>query len=608
MTGLSDAIKHLIDDAIDILFSSSNANVSDIILVVPPFASPDRPSLGLHIISNIAEENGLKCCVLYSNLSFARVIGPGLYRELCHMPTEDLVGERLFETAHRGGKGGIVPQSWIKLSKAEQVDFHHIQAIASFWSNQFGQRIGGLKAKYVGFSTVFEQTLSSLSIMAAVKKYSPSKCTLLGGANTDGPMGAGLAEFDCSADFIFTGESEESFAKFLLTHKVDPSSLPRIITGSINVNLNELAIPQYLDYFTQFDATVHENVCNEGINYREIRLPYESSRGCWWGEKHHCTFCGLNANGMSHRIKDPSKVALEIENMSNIYNIERILMVDNIMPYGYFSTLLPKLISLEKKLSIFYEQKANISLEKMAKLKLSGINSIQPGIESLSTKLLKLMRKGSTAQINIDCLRFGRSSGVEIVWNLLCDFPGDENDAYLDMLRLVPMLHHLQPPGGLGALSIDRFSPYHSDALNYGITKLTPLFAYSQLFPSGDIESIAYHFRGEYESAVRRAPQLHLLLSNAIDVWIGHWANDSVPMLGLFQLDGGRTLLIDTRSCSVETSRLIDEHEMSLLLHGTAHMSTKVIEALDRGQLVEVDNRYSAIACAPNPSQMWTLR
>ena len=32
-------------------------------------------------------------------------------------------------------------------------------------------------------------------------------------------------------------------------------------------------------------------------------LLYEGSRGCWWGEKHHCTFCGLNAQSMKFRAK-----------------------------------------------------------------------------------------------------------------------------------------------------------------------------------------------------------------------------------------------------------------------------------------------------------------
>ncbi len=34
-------------------------------------------------------------------------------------------------------------------------------------------------------------------------------------------------------------------------------------------------------------------------------MPYKTSRGCWWGQKHHCTFCGINGGGMGFRDKSP---------------------------------------------------------------------------------------------------------------------------------------------------------------------------------------------------------------------------------------------------------------------------------------------------------------
>ncbi len=42
-----------------------------------------------------------------------------------------------------------------------------------------------------------------------------------------------------------------------------------------------------------------------------IFVPYETSRGCWWGQKKHCTFCGLNPLGMNYRAKSPER-AVEI--------------------------------------------------------------------------------------------------------------------------------------------------------------------------------------------------------------------------------------------------------------------------------------------------------
>src|SRR4051812_27796267 len=85
-----------IEGAVDSVIASSGVLAADVVLVVPPFASPDRPSLGPHVLANVAAAAGFRPCVLYANLAFARVIGPRLYRLLCHTPTEELVGERLF--------------------------------------------------------------------------------------------------------------------------------------------------------------------------------------------------------------------------------------------------------------------------------------------------------------------------------------------------------------------------------------------------------------------------------------------------------------------------------------------------------------------------------
>src|SRR5262249_7242667 len=36
-------------------------------------------------------------------------------------------------------------------------------------------------------------------------------------------------------------------------------------------------------------------------------LLFETSRGCWWGERSHCTFCGLNGLTMNYHAMSPQK-------------------------------------------------------------------------------------------------------------------------------------------------------------------------------------------------------------------------------------------------------------------------------------------------------------
>jgi radical SAM superfamily enzyme YgiQ (UPF0313 family) len=76
--------------------------------------------------------------------------------------------------------------------------------------------------------------------------------------------------------------------------------------------------------------------------YVEPRLLIETSRGCWWGELHHCTFCGLNGSLMKYRAKDSDRIWSEIESLVTRHQILDLVTVDNIMDLTLLSTLLPR--------------------------------------------------------------------------------------------------------------------------------------------------------------------------------------------------------------------------------------------------------------------------
>jgi radical SAM superfamily enzyme YgiQ (UPF0313 family) len=63
----------------------------------------------------------------------------------------------------------------------------------------------------------------------------------------------------------------------------------------------------------------------------EPKLVIESSRGCWWGHKHYCTFCGLNGSLMTFRSKHPDAFFAEITELANRHRILDMIVVDNIM-------------------------------------------------------------------------------------------------------------------------------------------------------------------------------------------------------------------------------------------------------------------------------------
>ena len=288
------------------------------------------------------------------------------------------------------------------------------------------------------------------------------------------------------------------------------------------VNLEKSPVPDYSDYVDELARTGFKNRF-------DLRLYFESSRGCWWGAKHHCTFCGLNGSGMSFRKKNADQVYSEIVHLSQTYHCLKLAATDNIMAVEYFSQLLPKLASLNADIEFFYEVKANLTREQVRLLAAAGVKEIQPGIESFNSRILNLMRKGVTAIQNIQLLKWCCESQIDPFWNILFGFPGEVPDDYAYYPTLLCQLSHLRPPTALVRVRFERFSPYHYEREKFGL-ELRPSSIYQLLFPESrmDHSKLAYFFDGECRDQLHD-PDEHIKPVNAAaKMWVENWNADRV--------------------------------------------------------------------------------
>ena len=171
----------------------------------------------------------------------------------------------------------------------------------------------------------------------------------------------------------------------------------------------------------------------------------------------HCTFCGLNGQTMTFRSKSSRRAMEELTCLSERHPGSRVELTDNILDIGYFKDFLPALAARPEGPRLFYEVKANLKKEQLKMLRAARVMRIQPGIESLSDPVLKLMRKGVTALQNIQLLKWCKELGVQPGWNLIWGFPGEPPDEYVRMARLVPLLTHLRPPYGSGMIRLSGY-------------------------------------------------------------------------------------------------------------------------------------------------------
>lgn len=558
---------------------------ADILLIVPPFAWQDRPAIGVHLLQAIARRHGVEVQILYANILFSAWFGELVHAQLAK--TQLFVCERLFARAAYGGPalgrdGGerlartfeAVEQAHEQGSRPGQKRYkgdiriermRALEAQIPAWLESFVPAIADAGHRVVGCTTSFEQTSASIAMLSAIKRHRPETIAIIGGANCEAEMAEGMCSLTDVVDYVFSGESERTFAAFVDGLQNGRLPTDRIQHGEPCTDMDALPILDYADYYEQMRAWASTS---ELLSSGKMYLTYESSRGCWWGAKSHCTFCGLNGQGMASRAKSPDRVIEELSALLDAHPTNLVVMTDNIMPHAYFKTLLPRLERELPGATIMYEQKANLSLDDVRALMRAGVREIQPGIEALSTGLLSLMRKGTTAAQNIALLRFARATGMELHWNLLVGFPNDKRAFYDETLELIPLIHHLQPPHQPCPVVFDRFSPYFDHPEQHGILDLRPFEFYTHVFPeTADIHKIAYHFDGSFDSAARAHPELAIEVSRVVHAWRLRFYSNAPAELRVIARSDDSYLLVDTRGLpGLPTEQVIDSQQAAMAL------------------------------------------
>src|SRR5262249_23939495 len=384
------------------------------------------------------------------------------------------------------------------------------------------------KPRIVGFSTVFQQNIASLVLAKILKTRDPSLTIVFGGGNCDGPMGAALHECFAWIDVVVRGEGERGFPEVVLdtragrTVRPQPGLCYRVDGQSVvipqetrpQVPMSEVPTPTYEEFFERLERSPLRAEL-----WPEVAILFESSRGCWWGAKSHCTFCGLNTSLMPFRTKPPERVVDEILGFAAQYKVLDFVAVDDIIDLGHIRDLLPQLRTTHCDFEIFYETKANLKKDQLRTFYSSGVHAIQPGIESLSTPILRLMRKGVTALQNIRLLKWCAEIGINPAWNLLYGFPGEPPQEYSRMAELIPSLVHFTPPNVM-PVQIERFSPYFYRPDEFGIEITGPLPQYRFLYSvsSDTLSNLAYDFEHRYFDG--RDPETYVTpLRDAVDRW-----------------------------------------------------------------------------------------
>ncbi len=528
-----------------------------------PWAALGEPSLGLGVLKACLEQAGIAVRVRHLNLFLLRYLQAKTYVGFANayalndfMFTYDLdpkvsgvqyrlIRERLAELT----KIGILSLS----ADADEAVHKLIEArrtIFSTWLDECVEFVVTNNPTLVGFTCLFDQTISSIALANKIRERLPDVTIVLGGYALEGPVARDILRCFPWIDAICLGEGEQAIvdlarasagqqplagiSNILTRDMTEPEQVnPRYIrnrrlalreqipTRATPISMDQSPVPSFDDYFADLDElnSIHQ------VEIQFDTLPIETSRGCWWGQKHHCVFCGIDDETMQFRARSSENTIAMLDELSRRHGVRSFRFSDYILPTTFFQTLLPKLAERLEPYHLECEVKANLSADHFNLLKSAGCNECQPGIETFSSSVLSKMCKGITGIRNAQTLVLGKMNGIQVHYNFLFGFPTDELAEYEAMLTVIPLLYHLNPPHGCQRVEVTRFAPLQADPERFGIRDAPHAILYDAIFSPSylldtgfDLDAYAYYFERTYANSPA-LQRVYELLAIQIDHW-----------------------------------------------------------------------------------------
>jgi ribosomal peptide maturation radical SAM protein 1 len=555
--------------------------MSSVSLVAMPWAAPETPSIQIGLLTAAAINAGVPVAAHSLHLEAAgffadRGVRLADFEAVCHQWWRVGLGEWIFAGTAKDPSADVT--DYLRYLATEQVPQAIIKAALrmrflapEFLHHAAGEILASAPC-LVGFTTTFAQTVPSLALAARIKACRPEVTIVFGGANCDGPLGDALLDLYDVVDVVVQGQAEATFPYLcseILAGRMPPNKPGLLVRGpgrvvaSITFSSNDSPRPDYDEYYERLGRS---SVRGELIP--RTRLVLETARGCWWGERQHCTFCGLNGSSMAFKSRAADKVLADITALATKYQRCEFDVVDNILDPTFFDDLLPELAKRRHggyDYRFFWELKANLTPQQIRLLRDAGVQRIQPGIESLSTRILRRMRKGVSALHNVKLLVFAASDDLLVTWNIIYGIPGETEEDYVRMADMVPSLVHLKPPG-LVRLQVQRFSPYFDDPTAHGLRLLGPAAYYRHIHNVAPdrLPALAYVFDHDYDDG--HDPERTVApLRRALEHWDEAWSPGRHHSLR-FERGPGYLRLRDRRPGLSSRDILLDTLESELYL------------------------------------------
>lgn len=274
------------------------------------------------------------------------------------------------------------------------------------------KEIASFEPDAVGVGSTTFDFPQARKVFEIVKKTNSSAITILGGPHAS--VCPNLVAKEKVVDYVFLGEGEEEFPKFLLKKR----KKEKIINSRcfLPQDLDNLPFPQW-EIFSLDDYRVRGN----------LTLPVLTSRGC----PYSCIYCASwRTHGKKFRFRSPKNVVDEIEHDIEKYGVTNFSILDD-----NFALNLERAISIcqeiiKRKLRITWSCDQGMRADRTSKklfnlMKKSGCTLVALGVEHADQEILDKMQKTESIEVIKKSIINAKKAGLIVKAFFIVGGPGD---------------------------------------------------------------------------------------------------------------------------------------------------------------------------------------
>ena len=289
------------------------------------------------------------------------------------------------------------------------------------------QEIMHYNPSVICFSVHKTSDIFSYELTKRINKTLPEKLIVWGGPNCFRNFKAEAISKRQEIDIICFGDGELTLP--VLLTQIEERDTEYLNTSGYAFRTKDQGLINNVHIINQVsldDIPFADYSLFDKAKYSWIFFPVIISRGC----VNRCVFCVEHINWDKYQFRSPEKVVDEIEYQkarhpyAQNFWLTCSMINGNIRQFERFCELL-----IDRKLDIHWQTQLTvskqISFELLKKMKLSGCNSLNYGLENANDYVLKQMKKNFDVRTARNAFKLTAQAGIPFNLNFIVGFPGE---------------------------------------------------------------------------------------------------------------------------------------------------------------------------------------